>query len=156
MNRLIWNSISQISIPHIRYSSVMWRFNFCHAVGAFINVDTMYIYSQSLKSLIAKYVGPTWGPPGSWRPQMGPMLAPWTLLSGITSVSLTSSRTRDIRSVYYTALCIRRPSPRQFPSRHPLLGLVYAHNCTNMHLQKHAVPGTLLQTWTNFDPSMDK
>ena len=26
--------------------------------------------------------GPTWGPPGSCRPQMGPMLAPWTLLSG--------------------------------------------------------------------------
>ena len=23
----------------------------------------------------------SWGPPGSYRPQMGPMLAPWTLLS---------------------------------------------------------------------------
>ena len=32
---------------------------------------------------IAKFMGPTWGPPGSYRPQMGPMLAPWTLLSGI-------------------------------------------------------------------------
>ena len=31
---------------------------------------------------IAKFMGPTWGPPGSYRPQMGPMLAPWTLLSG--------------------------------------------------------------------------
>ena len=31
---------------------------------------------------IAKFMGPTWGPPGSCRPQMGPMLAPWTLLSG--------------------------------------------------------------------------
>ena len=30
---------------------------------------------------IAKFMGPTWGPPGSCRPQMGPMLAPWTLLS---------------------------------------------------------------------------
>ena len=27
-------------------------------------------------------MGPTWGPSGSSRPQMGPMLAPWTLLSG--------------------------------------------------------------------------
>ena len=26
-------------------------------------------------------MGPTWGPPGSCRPQMGPMLAPWILLS---------------------------------------------------------------------------
>ena len=31
---------------------------------------------------IAKFIGPTWGPPGSCRPQMGPMLVPWTLLSG--------------------------------------------------------------------------
>ena len=29
-------------------------------------------------------MGPTWGPPGSYRPQMGPMWAPWTLLSGIS------------------------------------------------------------------------
>ena len=28
---------------------------------------------------------PTWGPSGSCRPQMGPMLAPWTLLSGLIS-----------------------------------------------------------------------
>ena len=31
---------------------------------------------------VAKFMGPTWGPPGSCRPQMGPMLAPWTLPSG--------------------------------------------------------------------------
>ena len=30
----------------------------------------------------ARFVGPTWGPSGSCRPQVGPMLAPWTLLSG--------------------------------------------------------------------------
>ena len=35
-------------------------------------------------SQIAKFMGPTWGPPGSCRPQMGPMLAPWTLLSGVS------------------------------------------------------------------------
>ena len=34
-------------------------------------------------SQIARFMGPIWGPPGSCRPQMGPMLAPWTLLSGI-------------------------------------------------------------------------
>ena len=27
-------------------------------------------------------MGQTWDPPGSCRPQLGPMLAPWTLLSG--------------------------------------------------------------------------
>ena len=33
-------------------------------------------------------MGPTWGPPGSCRPQMGLMLAPWTLLSGSYYLSL--------------------------------------------------------------------
>ena len=28
-------------------------------------------------------MGPIWGPPGSYRPQMGPMLAPGSLLSGL-------------------------------------------------------------------------
>ena len=31
--------------------------------------------------LIAKFMGPTWGPSGADSTQMGPMLAPWTLLS---------------------------------------------------------------------------
>ena len=39
---------------------------------------------------IAKYAGPTCGPPGSCRPQMGPMLAPWTLLSGTLYEPYTS------------------------------------------------------------------
>ena len=35
---------------------------------------------------VARFTGPTWGPPGSCRTQMGPMLVPWTLLSGHTIV----------------------------------------------------------------------
>ena len=31
---------------------------------------------------IAKFMGPTWGPPGSCGPQMGPMLTPWSFLLG--------------------------------------------------------------------------
>ena len=42
-----------------------------------MNIKTFHIHSQ-----IAKFMGPTWGPPGSCRPQISPMLAPWTLLSG--------------------------------------------------------------------------
>ena len=42
-----------------------------------------YLTNNLAISQIAKFLGPTWGPPGSCRPQMGPMLAPWTLLSGI-------------------------------------------------------------------------
>ena len=34
-------------------------------------------------SPIARFMGPTWGPSGADRTQVGPMLAPWTLLSGV-------------------------------------------------------------------------
>ena len=34
-------------------------------------------------SQIAGFMWPTWGPPGSCQPQMGSMLAPWILLSGM-------------------------------------------------------------------------
>ena len=34
-------------------------------------------------SLIARFMGPAWGPSGADRIQVGPMLAPWTLLSGV-------------------------------------------------------------------------
>ena len=39
-------------------------------------------YMQHM-SLSARFVGPTWGTPGSCRPQVGPMLAPWNLLFGV-------------------------------------------------------------------------
>ena len=32
-------------------------------------------------SQIARFMRPTWGPPGAARTQVSPILAPWTLLS---------------------------------------------------------------------------
>ena len=43
--------------------------------------------SLAQQSQIARFMGPTWGPSGANRTQVGPMLAPWTLLSGITCTS---------------------------------------------------------------------
>ena len=35
-----------------------------------------------IMALIARFMGPSWGPTGADRTQVDPMLAPWTLLSG--------------------------------------------------------------------------
>ena len=43
---------------------------------------------SSKTSLIARLIGTTWGPSGADRTQVGPMLAPWTLLSGIACCSV--------------------------------------------------------------------
>ena len=42
---------------------------------------------------IAKFMGPSWGPPGSRRPQMGPMLAPWSFAIRDGAVCETGFRT---------------------------------------------------------------
>ena len=39
-------------------------------------------YAMTTPSMIARFMGPTWIPPGSCRPQVGPIWATWTLLSG--------------------------------------------------------------------------
>ena len=38
---------------------------------------------SQMVSLISRFMGPTWGTTGSDRTQVGPMLDPWTLLSGM-------------------------------------------------------------------------
>ena len=43
-----------------------------------------------VRSRIARFMGPTWDPPGPCRPQMGPMLAPWTLLSAVLTRNSSS------------------------------------------------------------------
>ena len=48
-------------------------------------------------------MGPTWDPPGFCRPQMGPMMAPWTLLSGM-AYALRRKAWNGTRSV--AALCL--------------------------------------------------
>ena len=48
-----------------------------------------YMNTTDLAALIARFMRPTWGPPGADRTQVGPMLAPWILLSG--SLRLTQN-----------------------------------------------------------------
>ena len=40
-------------------------------------------FSSSIASPTARFMGPPWGPSGADRTQMGPMLEPWNVLSGI-------------------------------------------------------------------------
>ena len=66
-----------------------------------------YSIGIEARSLIAKFMGPTWGPPGPCRPQVGLMLAPWTLLSGITLVPMKQpwviwiNKCKSSKTIYY-------------------------------------------------------
>ena len=47
-----------------------------------VSQNNNYFRYHMLIPLIAKFLRPTWGPSGADRTQVGPMLGPWTLLSG--------------------------------------------------------------------------
>ena len=51
---------------------------------ALICYDKKVKILPNISSLIERLRGPTWGPSGADRTQVGPMLAPWTLLSGVS------------------------------------------------------------------------
>ena len=55
-----------------------------HQVRAATGVPTR-VWCWSQLPLIARFMGPTWDPSGADRTQVGPMLAPWTWLSGYSS-----------------------------------------------------------------------
>ena len=62
-----------------------------------------HVINASDRPQIAKFMGPTWGPPGSCRPQMGPILGPWILLSG-TSSALDQTCLLKMIYVWHTVL----------------------------------------------------
>ena len=97
--RIFWENQSWILHGAHVWKSSLWSsfMNWsCRVKNEVINAlwwRTVYTPTRSSLSLFllllikrrcpdSKFVGPTWGPPGSCRPQMGTMLAPRTLLSG--------------------------------------------------------------------------
>ena len=80
--KLLWSSYL--------YSSGVFQWNWQSCTLDNISIESRHCFHNASgfhhpdnDSQIAKFMGPTWGPPGSYRPHMGPMLAPWTLLSGL-------------------------------------------------------------------------
>ena len=74
-------------------------------------------------TLKARFLGPTWGPSGADRTQMGPMLAPWTLLSGyLRAWSLV-----DVMTSYLSSI---KPFPKSIslPSGTPRMVRLYSYD----------------------------
>ena len=76
--RLLTNDRSRrVSSLSFHYK-MMVRLPVCH----------IYIVYWCATSLIARFTGPTWGPSGADRTQVGPLLDPWTLLFGVSFCSI--------------------------------------------------------------------
>ena len=95
-------------------------------------------------------MGTTWGPPGSCRPQMGPMLATWTLLSGGGSHLLTRIHTVTRANIVGFVQDFRVSSA---------LGMAILQFCTKPPLYKyliwdlHRVPNS---RWEVVSPARDR
>ena len=66
---------------HFRLTRILFTRCFPRQLNTWSNLEYSMIPSQ-----IARFMWPTWGPPGTDRTQMGPMWATWTLLSGMLFV----------------------------------------------------------------------
>ena len=76
--------VSWKSLPssHYQHSPLLITEKVWHAaITSAADIDVM-------STLIARFMGPAWGPSGAKRTQVGPILVPWTLLSGIISGKL--------------------------------------------------------------------
>ena len=104
-----------------------------------------------LVSLIARFIGQTWGPSVADRTQMGPMMAPCTLPSGLVCFP-----------VFFMAASL---AMHQSISRSRMWGNLKIYICKNNHYRTTAEQnnartpcvhylGPLLQTRINFDPHM--
>ena len=56
---------------------------------------------KNMISLIARFMGSTWGPSGADRTQVGPMLAPWTLLSGSQTLFFSTGNASRYIACYW-------------------------------------------------------
>ena len=95
------NRISKVLCLSIASYSIASVQNISLYNGTFHSVN-------ELQSLIAKFVDLTWGPSGAARTQVGPMFAPWTLLSGTVYYRICCadvSRVHHIRNSSIIRLC---------------------------------------------------
>ena len=70
----------------VLYETEMWNGNL--ARHQHDQCMVWLVAGQHQAAQIAKFMGPTWGQPGSFRPQMGSTLAPSTLLSGYFQIKV--------------------------------------------------------------------
>ena len=100
--------LAKIALDNILASKMKWcdyETQYVHFQGGYFWMRHIYmvlshiwrpwVYMLSIPfyffmcTLIARFNGPVWGPSGADRTQVGPMLAPWTLLFGYGSMNIT-------------------------------------------------------------------
>ena len=84
--------MSQLTNPWRNAEWQRWNFKYSFIIFCYHNDKISWFCGRPIPNqlrlnlpVIARFMGPTWGPPGADRTQVAPLLAPWTLLSGSSS-----------------------------------------------------------------------
>ena len=83
-----WNKIKKFHwryiLEYVMYKTMpIFTKHQCVSKHSFVSIFFLWIMIvRKAPSHKTKFMGPTWGRPGSCRPETGPIVAPWTLLSG--------------------------------------------------------------------------
>ena len=84
----MWWINSSYFAKHQKHAGMFWIFLWKSYQASFYDI---YVQGLTIVTQITKFMRPTWDPSGSCRPQMGPMLAPWTFLSGNLTIHLSEN-----------------------------------------------------------------
>ena len=87
---------------YIRKSKLKTLYQIWKYFNTWLNKKLHENVADNKTSLKAMFMGPTWGPPGAEGTQMGPMLAPWTLLSGLSSCIAINIFNKYFYSIQYS------------------------------------------------------
>ena len=134
----LYHGVSYISQLIVIYHLILWSHNTCH----------MHVHlSYADISLRARFIGPTRGPSGADRTQVGPMWAPWTLLSG-----KSSEYGANIHCLmqYHSDVTWMLPYLKSLMTRLFIQQLVQAHNKEDINVLAFGEGNTLV---TNGFPS---
>ena len=81
ISRSLWLTsllIDGLTSEHIR----VWLCGIVLGLSVILMLVDVHLMRKLVSTLIARFMGPIWDPSGADKTQVGPMLAPWTLLSG--------------------------------------------------------------------------
>ena len=129
---------SMCNVPVYLYNVM----DFTHCIYRIYLQTSEYMCKCQNLTKRARFMRPKLGPPGSCRPQIGPMLTPWTLLSGkrlycraaFSIISYTGLYYSDAHETMVYAMClyilIDYSIPRTFFTYHPDM-------CARIAIEKH-------------------
>ena len=100
-------------------------------------------------TLIARFMGPTWGPSGASRTEVGPMLAPWTLLTRKAEV-LIKHALRIAKAIHVSfQLQTKYPMPycKSWQKCH---GSISSYKCANQAIFLYQIKSKTLVTRSTY------